>query len=265
VFSLVWLVACGESSGSSSGDEGSGGGVSGGEVGTSGTTVSSPTTGNSNSATATTAVGAGSEAGGAGGTGSGGTGGSESTGAVDNTSGGETTGAGAEGGGAGSGGAAGDEVDCSIDPCAEGEVCVPNARGCGVTEGRCFEVSEAVCPSGAVCGCDGVIYDDVCEAYAAQVGIDVLSDCDQPEGTIACYDRFCEASSESCRVVNESRCDQGCLPLCPGMHTVTYGACLPKLSSCDDAVCDCPSCLPAVSCLDDEDGITFTCAAGCAG
>lgn len=117
-----------------------------------------------------------------------------------------------------------------------------------------------------MCGCDGVVYDDRCDAYSARVSIANVSECEQPAGTIACFDRYCDASRESCQVVNDSRCDGGCFALCPGRHTVTYGACVPALTSCDGAECDCPTCFPpAVSCSEGADGFTLVCTAGCYG
>lgn len=260
-FWWVWGVACGDTGSSDQASSDQGSPVTDGG-GTAGTTVGGVTTSSVAGTSSSSGGGSTSSTGGSGTDGPVTSAGASTTGRA----GAGTGGSDASGGDAGSGGAGAELVDCGTDPCSDSEVCVPSAAGCNVTLGQCFAASEAFCTGGAVCGCDGVIYDNRCEAYRAHVALDRVSECEQPAGTIACVDRYCDAGTESCQVVNESRCDGACLALCPGRHTVTYGACVPALPTCDAAECECSTCLsPAAACTEGDDGITIVCSSGCVG
>jgi len=170
------------------------------------------------------------------------------------------------GGTAGTAGAAGG-VDCRANPCEQGEICVPDPGDCSVAFGRCVPASEVNCGSNPVCGCDGRVYGDACEALEQGVRAGPLSACERPAGLQECLDKYCDSTTEACQIVTEVRCMGGCLPsACFEQTTVTYTMCVSAPAHCGQATCSCSGCLPgAVQCELSEVGISFRCLAGCVG
>ncbi|MBC8073708.1 MAG: hypothetical protein IAG13_35635 [Deltaproteobacteria bacterium] len=52
-----------------------------------------------------------------------------------------------------------------------------------------------------LCGCDGVLYDNACEAAAAGVGTQGAAGCTAPAGRFACGFEFCESGTAFCEHV----------------------------------------------------------------
>jgi hypothetical protein len=88
----------------------------------------------------------------------------------------------------------------SSDTCSPGYFCRFGDQSCGeVQEGRCFP-RPAECRDVAerVCGCDGNVYLNECEA--SRNGFDLASDarCKPPTGWFSCGHRFCEQKKSFC-------------------------------------------------------------------
>jgi hypothetical protein len=171
------LAACGPGggSGSSTGTDGGSGGSGGSSAGTSGGSASATSAGSGTS-------------GGSGGTGgTGGTGGSSATATTATT-------AGSSGGGAG----------CGPVPCDGASFCDWLLDGCGVepSEQVSCEPLPGPCPENyaPVCGCDGTVYSNECEAHAAGVDVASAGGCDAPSGMIPCGSGFCDTSFAYCQV-----------------------------------------------------------------
>ncbi len=135
------------------------------------------------------------------------------------------------------------------EPCAFTEECIPGAfcefrfARCGIdpAESGLCKPRPASCDgvqTFLACGCDGKVYDSVCEAN--RVGVDFHQrgeTCDTPpEGRFACGFTFCQEGTEHCKI--ELQGDfffARCLPL--------PDACLPPASpgcACLPADPDCP-------------------------
>lgn len=171
-----------------------------------------------------------------------------------------TTGGGASGaagtGGLGFGGDTGQPVACEVT-CSDGMFCSYGGMqgDCGDGAdgtGECVPVPAGCSdpgPAGAVCGCDGTIYDTICAAHEA--GVDVGSVCVAPAGDFTCGYRFCTAGEQAC-AVDVVYASVQCIPLpdsCkPGGGPAPDCSCWMPLpcDACDqDAagnfVLDCPS------------------------
>ncbi|UQA56010.1 hypothetical protein [Polyangium aurulentum] len=132
--------------------------------------------------------------------------------------------------------------------CRTTEQCIPGAfcqfrfAGCGIdpTETGLCQPRPASC-DGALfflaCGCDGVVYDNVCEAN--QAGQDFHQQgatCDTPpEGRFACGFTFCQEGVEHCKLELQGEFFFArCLPLpdaCMPPASATC-ACMPDNSDC---------------------------------
>lgn len=79
----------------------------------------------------------------------------------------------------------------SDDACGEG------ASGMGTCEPLPEGCDDSYMP---VCGCDGMVYSNVC--YASMVGVDLAAEgeCDAPEGYFRCGYTFCSLETEFCQV-----------------------------------------------------------------
>lgn len=158
-----------------------------------------------------------------GGDGSGGDGGSSGT----PSSGGQ--GGGGDGGSSGTpssgGGGQGSGADCDGVTCAADEYCafVPCKFGRLDYGFLCLERPTS-CPSGGVqvCGQDGKIYENTCEAAKVGVDIDPSFGCDAPAGTPTCGAEICDAATQYC-FSQWWDCDLGgpptCQPLPPSCAT----------------------------------------------
>lgn len=58
----------------------------------------------------------------------------------------------------------------------------------------------AACPDSyvPVCGCDGVVYNNLCDAHASGVDSNDAGGCETPAGLFACGSGFCAAGAEYC-------------------------------------------------------------------
>jgi hypothetical protein len=139
------------------------------------------------------------------------------------------------GGSACAGGCAEDQwCDSPVNECGEdpnpGE-CKPKPQGC----------DDIFLP---VCGCDGKVYPNECEAQAAGVDVGEDVDCEPPEGLFQCGFIFCDPGSQFC-VVQIS--DIGGFP--------DEYQCQPLPDDCEPIGCDCLSDPPCgFNCEPAEDG-----------
>lgn len=181
----------------------------------------------------------GAETGGTGGGGSS-TGGAGGT----NTGGTDTGGGGPCGGLAGTTCELWQYCDYTEDKCgaADGSgICTPRPDAC-----------DAVLDP--VCGCDGRVYDNACEAAAAGIDLQSLGGCPAPPGEFQCGPGFCDKTDELCQVD---------LPDVPGGPTVS--TCIPLPPNCQvpNATCACLSDMACGQvCLLADGGFTLTCAGG---
>jgi hypothetical protein len=127
------------------------------------------------------------------------------------TAGGGTTGGGGTteaGGTTGAGGMAG--APCTPTSCnRESEFCAT----CGNSVGKCFLRPQDCTQLGwAVCGCDGKLYMNECEANAFG-GVSVAGSalCPAPPGTFQCGTKFCTRGSQYCQTwyLNDIRTNLG--------------------------------------------------------
>ncbi len=104
-----------------------------------------------------------------------------------------------------------------------------------------------------VCGCDGTVYSNACDAQAAGVDVDAQGNCDAPPGTFPCGERFCDPSFQYCE-----------------MQASDVGG-QPNVYTCKDLPMDCGatpdcSCLANVPCGDmcmaAGDGLMVVCPGG---
>ena len=119
--------------------------------------------------------------------------------------------------------------------CAPDHFCdYPNdSCGAGDLQGTCRERPTA-CPELLVaeptCGCDGVVYDQPCEAHAAGTDLAAAGGCPVPEGSFACGYTQCTLADRYCERQVSDVADEGdtfaCRPLpgCP--TTMPTSACL---------------------------------------
>jgi len=208
--------ASGGSSGAAGGGGAGRGGSSGGAGGTADGTGGSDGGGRSGTGTGG-AAGRGGAAGGSGGAGGGmggatSTGGHAGTGGAGGTGMGGRAGTGGMAGRAGTGGMAGSPgtggagggVECASDAaCPATSYCDFGANDCGKgvrnLAGSCKARPEACTTQvDPTCGCDGHVYNNVCEA--ARVGHDVSDSggCAPPSGTFPCGPRFCAHGTTYC-------------------------------------------------------------------
>jgi hypothetical protein len=194
---LLLLAACGgsDSSETAATSAGGGAGTGGGSAGTS------------------AGAGTGGSAGGAAGKGGAGAGGSAGTGGVAGAAGSAGTGGSAgtagKGGSAGSGGSAGAGGGSSQCggiaglACPDGFYCDFADNLCGGNDnlGTCVK-KPGGCPPGSsigqVCGCDGKLYVNACDAGNAGVDTSLTGSCQAPANTVKCGDHFCPSGQAYC-------------------------------------------------------------------
>lgn len=256
-----FVLSCASETGrASTGASGAGTGGTN-DDGVAGGTAGTPAGGAGGGSAASDAAGGGGASGASGVSGGGGASAGGGTGAQAGASGAGASDGGVSGGGAagfaGGGGAIGGDVDCAANPCATDQVCIPDSCESGVTTGTCSARDASRCPNGRVCGCDGVIHENRCAAYDAGKRPASLSGCEAPDDALPCNDRYCDRETEACQVVQESLCDGACLPLCPGMRTITTSSCVPLPPTCSPTG-RCP-------CTQTDEGTTIRCQSGCIG
>lgn len=121
-------------------------------------------------------------------------------------------------------------------------VCPPECKdGCNYSDKQCGQgtgIGQAVSclvPSeckntfAPVCGCNGVVYQNSCQANNAGVDLSQLGSCTTPPGYFACGDHFCKTGAEYCQQqlsdVGGFADEFSCLPI--------PVACPPNNTSCD--------------------------------
>lgn len=147
---------------------------------------------------------------------------------------------------------------CGEASCAAIEYCDWNANTCGTQPwdagscvGRpdgCAAVYEPVC------GCDGQVYGNGCDASVAGIDVDADGECEAPEGYFRCGYRFCNIGVEYCQVAIS---DVGGEP--DGYSCVQTGM------PCEPFDCDCLTMEPCYEfgCMATEDGgIEIVCPGG---
>ena len=141
--------------------------------------------------------------------------------------------------------------------CPDTHVCDFPAESCGMAD------MAGVCqprPDGCddnfepVCGCDGKVHSNECEARAAGTDVAIAGGCQAPQGSFACGAGFCDLATSYCRRVGSD------VAGVPDEHTCTAlpGACQ------DPATC---ACLASETCGDRCEagaggGLTLTCPGG---
>ncbi|MCX4240622.1 Kazal-type serine protease inhibitor family protein [Paraliomyxa miuraensis] len=149
-------------------------------------------------------------------------------------------------------------ADCGEMTCGEGEYCDWTADDCGESPGgfgNCMPLPEA-CDDvyQPVCGCDGQVHGNECEAQAAGVDVDAEGTCTPPDGYFECGYRFCDPGFEYCQV---SVSDVG-----------GYGdgfACVQPAEPCEPLACDCLTMEPCFEFSCDatgDGGIEIVCPGG---
>lgn len=152
-----------------------------------------------------------------------------------------------------SGGAA-----CGEANCGAAEYCDWGVNSCGTQdfdEGTCAPSPEG-CDAvyQPVCGCDGEVYGNQCEANGGGVDVDAEGDCTAPEGYFGCGYRFCDSTFEYCQVAVSDI----------GGEPDVY-ACQVPAEACDPLSCDCLTNEPCFdfSCEETPDGgIVIICPGG---
>ncbi len=139
--------------------------------------------------------GGSSVGGGAGGSG----GGSSMGGGTGGSGGGSSVGGGAGGSGGGTGGTCG---GFGGQTCSTSDVCIWLDKSCGAADGTgTCQARPGACPANyqPVCGCDGQVYGNECEAQQAGTDVTVNNNCTPPSGYFGCGSGFCLLSSTYCQ------------------------------------------------------------------
>ncbi len=125
--------------------------------------------------------------------------------------------------------ALGEPCESTWIPCVDGAFCDASPES---VESPCGEVGVCVAQplacdesSNPVCGCDGELYANSCEAAKAGVGTRGAQGCEPPAGTQSCGSSFCALDSEYCEYVigHGQSAAWRCLPL----------VCLGALEGCE--------------------------------
>jgi len=105
-----------------------------------------------------------------------------------------------------------------------------------------------------VCACNGVVFNNACEAQAAGYDVQALGGCTPPDGQFACGPGFCAEGGEYCQVQLNDVAGQ------PHIYS-----CKPLPANCVTAGATC-SCLSGAPCGDNcqqtETNFTLTCPGG---
>lgn len=106
-----------------------------------------------------------------------------------------------------------------------------------------------------VCGCDGMVYTNECEAQSAGVDVDADGQCEPPPGGFPCGPNFCQTAAQYC------------------LHQISDVAGEPDFYACVDLPAACQQmAVPTCDCLAMEacgdmcsqsgDGLMLTCPGG---
>ncbi|MFT3769892.1 MAG: hypothetical protein QM820_31055 [Minicystis sp.] len=90
-------------------------------------------------------------------------------------------------------------------PCPPDEYCDFGDNQCGGNDGTGICTKRPVgCPDNAqpVCGCDGQIHGNECDAQASGSDISILGGCKPPPGKFGCGAQFCALGTEYCERFN---------------------------------------------------------------
>ena len=234
-------VACGGSDDTTDETtEGAGGaGAAGASAGNGGTAGSGPA---GKGGTAGTAGSSGSTAG------NGGTAGGAGKGGSSAGSGGSSAGSGGSSAGSGGSAGTGSTAKCSPSmPCVSDEYCDYSDQLCGKSPyvGHCKTRPQGCSLNlQPACGCDGKVYGNACNAYAA--GVDISNaGCPSPDpGLFSCGSGFCDKATQYCQKIGS---DVGSIPddyMCQPIPPVCNGTpscdCLGK-TVCGMFTCDATS------------------------
>ncbi len=116
----------------------------------------------------------------------------------------------------------GEACESTWVPCVEGAYCAqsdPHIELCvdvGICAPQPLSCDDTYDP---ICGCDGELYGNPCEAAKAGVGSRGSFGCDPPEGSFSCGSSFCALDSEYCEyIIGHGQLPAwSCLPLpCDG-------------------------------------------------
>jgi hypothetical protein len=103
--------------------------------------------------------------------------------------------------------------------CAPGFVCYTGPPMCNWVLGDCTRLTDSVCHERThpVCGCDGRIYSNSCDAYNAGTVLAPLENCPALEGHFPCGSEYCNPLLEYCQrtVFDQRVIGRGCNPLPP--------------------------------------------------
>ena len=141
--------------------------------------------------------------------------------------------------------------------CGSNEFCDFGRNSCGATDeqGTCRARPQS-CPDlfAPVCGCDGVVHSNECDANAAGTDVSAIGSCPVPAGSFACGFRTCDKATEYC--------ERGVSDI--GGEPDSF-VCKPLPGSCGTAaVCGCMTQEPCGDFCDGTatDGLTLTCPGG---
>ena len=95
--------------------------------------------------------------------------------------------------------------------CPAGEIFwfVDGSCGRASSAGACGAVTTGCYSENLVCGCDGTVYQTVCEANEARVDITFADQCAAPQGTYACGTDFCARYTTYCHELDYEGSDSG--------------------------------------------------------
>jgi len=139
------------------------------------------------------------------------------------------------------GGGPGPPAACSLNAnCVRGQICLPRSGACGnrTFPGMC-QPARTGCADDepAVCGCNGQLYPNECEADGAgvDVGVAAQRECIPPSGTFACGFRFCRHPAQLCVVdgtQNPYSTGYSCPPVPAACAVDRTCACVMRTMSC---------------------------------
>jgi hypothetical protein len=93
---------------------------------------------------------------------------------------------------------------CGDVECSDSEWCDWSADACGGGDfamGECMPLPEGCGDIYApVCGCDGQVHSNICDANALGLDVDAEGDCPTPEGYFRCGYLFCNPEIEYCQI-----------------------------------------------------------------
>lgn len=146
-------------------------------------------------------------------------------------------GAGGSGGVGASGGSGGFSLGGACSnwaDCGPGRLCdfYPNDCGQSGKPGKCGPAGTGpLCTPDEVCGCDGHVYANTCDASNAGVDQSDVGGCATPAGQVPCGDTFCDPTTSFCSVFKGAGSSSySCTPLPASCHGVADCACLTGFS-----------------------------------